>query len=166
MWRNNLYAQGWGGGYGRRRRGWGGGPPWARGGPPPGPAPGPVAPAIQPIPPPPPGAIRVAVPTNDPNGLNALVAGVFARAPFITIIDISGSKPVNVNSIPNPYAYGGGGAGIGLAQWLLSSGVQVVLAPLLGPNVENILAQSGVRIIYVQPGTRVLDALKTNQLIT
>ncbi len=155
-----LGMQGWG-----RRRGWGrgrGGPPWMYGGPPQPPG---VA-TQQPIPPPPPGGLRVAAATLDPNGLDAQVSQVFARAPYIILIDIVDGKTVNVYPIPNPYAYGAGGAGVGIANWLLSSGARVVIASILGPNAESILTSGGVRIIYAAPGSRLIDVLRMNGLVS
>ncbi len=153
---------GQGGGWGRRRMGMGG-PGW---GPGYGAPPVPVQPTPpQQLQPPGRGAVRVAVPTVDPKGLDAVVSQVFARSPYMTFVDIVDGKPVNAVSMPNPYAMGGGGAGMAVAQWLLSSGVTVVLAPMVGVNVEGVLQSSGVRLIPVAPGTRVIDALRSAGLV-
>lgn len=83
----------------------------------------------------------------------------------MTFVDIVDGKPINAVSMPNPYASGGGGAGMSVAQWLLSSGVRVVLASMIGVNVEGVLQSSGVRLVLVAPGTRVIDALRSAGLV-
>ncbi len=121
---------------------------------------------LTPLPPPPPGAIRVAAPTIDDRGLEAIIDQRFGRAPFITIVDIVNGNPVNVTSIPNPYATApGGGAGIALAQWMLASRVNILITPYLGPHASMVLQQAGIRMIPAQPGARVIDMLRMNGLI-
>ena len=157
-----MYGWGHGGGWGRGqgrgygrgmgRRGWGAGegiftPP-------------------QPIPMKYPNALRVAVPTNEGIGLNSTVSQAFARAPYITLVDILGGKVVNVQSVGNPGVSAGRGVGAIIAKWLIDSGVKVVLAPSLGPHASAVLGQAGVRVYNVMPGIRVIDALRQLRLVT
>jgi predicted Fe-Mo cluster-binding NifX family protein len=153
-------GRGWGrkggrGGWGRR----GGGPPWVTG----------MQPMQQPqlpqIPPPPPGAIRVAVSTDDNAGLESHVSQVFARSPYVLFIDIVNGSVTNIYPIQNPYAMGGGGAGIAFAQFIIGSGARVVIASSIGMNVSSILSQYGIQVYNVPPGTRVVDALRSTGLI-
>ncbi len=44
------------------------------------------------------------------------------------------------------------GAGIQLAQWLLNSRVSIFITSNVGPNVEMVLRQAGVKIHIVSPG--------------
>ena len=106
----------------------------------------------------------MAVPTVDPGGLD-VVSHVFARSPYMILADIVDGKPVNAVSMPNPYAEGGGSAGMSVAQWLLSSGVTVELASMIGVNIEDVLQSSGVRLFPAAPGTRAIDALRSAGLV-
>ncbi len=124
-----------------------------------------VTQSLNPLPPPPPNVLRVVVPTMGGGGLNDVVSTVFARSPYFTIVDIADGSPVNVTAIPNPYMYTGGGVGVMIGQWLIASNTHVVLAPSLGPNILSLLQSSGIRYIPVQPGIRVLDALRSAGLI-
>lgn len=126
-----------------------------------GQGPGPFAgPSMPPLPPPPPGHMRIAIATMDGRGLASVVAPRFARAPFITIIDVFQGKVVSVKPIQNPFAQAPRGAGVGLGQWLLSSRVAVLIGPHVGPNLSMILKQGGIRIELVPPGTPVAVALR------
>ncbi len=132
----------WAGGRG------GGGPPFAR------------QPMLQPLQPPGPGVLRVVATTSDGRGLDSLIAPRFARAPFITVVDISNGKVVNVKSLQNPYAITPQGAGIAFTQWIISSGARAVITPNVGPNAAMVLQQAGVAIYTVPPGVRLADALR------
>ena len=121
---------------------------------------GPPAQAMTPIPPPPQDVLRAAASTDDGAGLNARISFRFARAPFLTVVDLKGGKPMNVQSIQNAMAMGPRGVGMAVGQWLVSSGVRVVLAPRLGPNIMMVLSQAGVRVETVPPGVTVEEALR------
>ncbi|ABL78395.1 conserved hypothetical protein [Thermofilum pendens Hrk 5] len=115
---------------------------------------------MPPLPPPPPGTLRVAAGTDTADGLNAPVSARFARTPFLTIVDIVDGRATRVEPMPNAFASGAGGVGAAVGQWLLSSGVSVVVAPSLGPNISMILGQAGVRVEVVPPGVPLGEALK------
>ncbi len=99
----------------------------------------------------------VAVPTDDPNGLDALVSANFARAPFITIVD---TETLSARSHPNQYAQGGGGIGPAVAQWIAGLGVNAVIAPSVGPNALGTLTSAGISVYSCPPGVRVRDAIE------
>lgn len=146
----------YGRGYGRRGR-WGaaGGPPgWSGVG------------SMEPLPSPPSGVIRVAAATDTGAGLDATISYRFSRAPYFTVVDIKGGKPVGVRSVPNAMASGMGGVGMAVGQWLLSSGVGIVVAPRLGPNIATLLSQAGVRVEIAPPGMTVGEVLRRLGLIT
>jgi len=118
-----------------------------------------------PLPPPPPGTLRVATAVIDNRGLNSIISPRFARAPFIAVIDIMGNIAVNTQIIENPAASAPRGAGSAVAQWLISSGVRAVLAVNLGHHIYSIFQQAGITIYTVQPGIRVIDALRSVGLV-
>ena len=137
------------GGFGR---GGSGGPPWAG---------GPWTPPQMPsLPRPPPGATRVAVPVEDNRGLDSTISWRMGRASYIAIVDVVEGRVAGVNVVPNAVAGAPRGAGIALGQWLLSIGVNVVVAPRVGPNIAYVLQQGGVRVEVAPPGSRVRDALR------
>lgn len=152
---------GWGrrgqGGYRRGRYGWGRGGWSGRGGQ--------AGYAAVPLPPPKSGVTRIAAPTDADNGLKSPISMVFARSPYMAFVDIEGGRVVNINMTPNPGMDAPGGAGLMMARWLISSGVKIVLAPQLGPNARQVLAQAGVEVRPVQPGLSLEEALKREGLL-
>ncbi len=72
-----------------------------------------------------------------------------ARAPYFQIY--KDGKLVEV--IRNPFAIGGGGAGWSVAYMLAEKGVNVFVAGNAGPNFQTALAQRGIRLVIVPPGT-------------
>lgn len=117
-------------------------------------------PSLPPLPPPAQGVIRIATTTEDNRGLDSIISLRFARAPYLTVVDVSEGKVVNVIVKENVFSTGFHGVGMAVGQWLISSGVKVVIAPRLGPNIQMILTQAGVKVYYVPSGVRVIDALK------
>ena len=109
--------------------------------------------------------MRIAIPTEDPGGLEAIVSPNFARAPFMTVVDIDES--ISASAQPNPYAQGGGGVGPMVAQWVTSLGVQAVITPSIGPNALGTLTSAGISVYTCPPGIRVREAaemFKSGQL--
>ncbi len=101
--------------------------------------------------------MRIAIPTEDPYGPEAIVSPNFARAPFITIVDLDGEMKVSSN--PNPHAQGGG-AGPMVAQQVIGMGVQVVITPSIGPNALASLTSAGISVYTCQPWIRVKEAVE------
>ncbi|MCD6084289.1 MAG: NifB/NifX family molybdenum-iron cluster-binding protein [Desulfurococcales archaeon] len=115
--------------------------------------------------PPPAGEVRVAVPVNNAEGMNSMVSQVFARSPYIALIDVKDGQVMSVNVLDNPAASVPQGAGLALAQWLISKNVRVVLAPNMGTNLAQALTQAGVFIYQVAPNIMLADALRSVGLI-
>ena len=107
------------------------------------------------------GRLRVAIPTNGRMGLDDTVAPRFARCPTFTIVDLEGGRVVNVEVRDNPYVTYPHGAGFAVAQFLASLGVNVVLAPMIGPNAQQALSSLGIRVQLVPAGVKVRDALRS-----
>ena len=128
-------------GYGKRR---GGGPGFVQ---------------MPQIPSPPSGALRVAAPVDMNAGLDSPISPRTGRAPYIALVDILEDKIVNINVIANAAASAPRGAGMQLGQWLVTSCVKVVIASLLGPNLETILKQAGIRVGIIPAGIKLRDAL-------
>ncbi len=144
------YGYGWGCGRGRGwGRGGGGGPPWSE-----------LVGRLPRVEPPPPGVLRVAAGVEYDAGLDSLVSPRFARAPYIALVDTYGGRVTGLRCLANPLASAGQGVGMALAQWLASVGVRVVLAAWLGPGAAQALETAGIRVVQVQPGMRLRDALR------
>lgn len=108
--------------------------------------------------------MRIAIPTDDPSGLDAVVSMNFARAPFITLVD---ADSMTTTSHLNPYSHSGGGVGPMVAQWVASLGASAVVAPSIGPNAIEALTNAGLVVYSCPPGVRVrevVDMLKRGQL--
>lgn len=117
------------------------------------------------IPPPKPGVIRIVASTDNDKGLEAPISFRFARAPYLTVIDIEGGRVVNVQPIPNSLASGMRGVGVGVGQWIISIGANGVLAPHLGPNIQMVLSQANIATYIVPYGIKVIDALRKSGLV-
>ena len=101
--------------------------------------------------------VKVAVARESNQGMNSPVAYRFARAPLFAIVEIN-EKGMNMQIVQNPHAYG---RGIGplVAQWLASQGVNIVIAPSVGPNASAALSSFGIQIKMAPPGTPLTQAL-------
>jgi len=153
-----------------RGRGRGGPPPWAGGGGGRGWGRGGGAPPFmgvsQPqIPAPPPNVLRVIVSTLDDRGIEAQISPRFARAPFITVVDIVDGRVVQASSMPNSFMNMPHGVGVAMAQWIISTGAKAVIGVNFGPNLAMVLQQAGIRMYTVAPGIRVIDALRSLGLV-
>lgn len=105
------------------------------------------------------GALRVAAPVDINAGLDSPISPRTGRAPYIALVDILNGKIANINVIANVAASAPRGAGMQLGQWLVTSGVKIVIASLLGPNLEMILKQAGIRVEIIPAGIKLRDAL-------
>ena len=115
--------------------------------------------------PPRPGVLRIAATVLEDRGLDSTIAPMFARAPFVALIDTASGEIVDAKIIPNAFANAPQGAGMGFAQWLVQVGVRIVLGSNIGPNAAMALQQAGIRIHNVPAGTRLRDALRSLGLI-
>ena len=107
------------------------------------------------------GVIRIIATTLDNRGLESTISPMFARSPYITIVDIVDRRISRVNSMQNPYAQALHGVGRMFSQWILSSGATAIIASNIGMNALNMLQQSGIKVHVVPAGTRLMDALKS-----
>ncbi|RLG80868.1 MAG: hypothetical protein DRO40_10535 [Thermoprotei archaeon] len=107
------------------------------------------------------GVVRIMATTLDNRGLESTISPMFARSPYITIVDIVNGQISNVDSLQNPYAQVPQGAGRLFSQWILSSGAIAVVTSNIGMNASQILQQSGINVHIVPAGTKLMDALKS-----
>jgi len=104
--------------------------------------------------------LRIAVATNEKNGLGDVVSNVFGRAKTFTIIDAEDDNITDVRVLENSTASYHHGAGPIAVKMLIDEGVNVVLANELGFGASELLKQHNVEVIQVKLGTNVEDATK------
>ncbi len=100
--------------------------------------------------------VRVAVPVEGGEGLDARLSDRFGRAPYFLIADVEpgeGCKVVSYRVVENPGARSGSGAGVKAAQTLADNGVRVYIGPSPGPNARAALEALGIRVISHNGGT-------------
>jgi predicted Fe-Mo cluster-binding NifX family protein len=103
---------------------------------------------------------RIAVATQDLNGLEDVVSQVFGRSPTFTIVDVEDGVIRKIKVRKNPFADTPHGAGPLTCARLNKLGVKVVVAASFGPTVSAILKESEIKMFIVNPGTKVEDAIK------
>ncbi len=106
------------------------------------------------------GKLRIAVATNEKNGLEDVVSNVFGRAKTFTIVDAEDEEIAGVTILENSAASYHHGAGPIAVKMLVDEGVEVVLANELGIGASELLKQHNITIIPVKPGTNVAEAAK------
>ena len=92
--------------------------------------------------------MRIAVVSAGPYWSSDL-AGVFGRSPYILFFD---TETGSTQSLANPGAESTGGAGPEAAQFVLSQGAEVLVAPKVGPKAHKVLEAAGVRFVFRKGG--------------
>lgn len=104
--------------------------------------------------------IKVAVATNNKNGLDDAVSDVFGRAKTFTLLDIEDGQITNIQFLENCAIDFHHGAGPIVVKMLVDNGVNVVIANQLGFGASELLKQHDIKMVPVEPGTKVEDATK------
>ena len=102
--------------------------------------------------------IRVAVATNNQDGLDDTVSDVFGRAKTFTLLDIVNNQITNIHFLENSAADFHHGAGPIAVKMLVDNKVNVVIANQLGFGASELLKDHNIKLIPVEPGTKVSDA--------
>ncbi|MFP3950893.1 MAG: NifB/NifX family molybdenum-iron cluster-binding protein [Candidatus Bathyarchaeia archaeon] len=100
-----------------------------------------------------------AVPTVGTKGLDDVISRIFARSPTFTFIDVSNGEVNDVEVEVNEEAQLKQGSGPIVAKKLKDRGVNVVVIGELGPGVKTVLEMNEIKIIHVEPGSKVGEAL-------
>jgi len=106
------------------------------------------------------GKLRIAVATNEKDGLGDVVSNVFGRARTFTIVDAEDEKITGVTILENSAVSYHHGAGPIAVKMLVDEGVEVVIAKELGIGASELLKQHNITIIPVKPDTNVEEAIK------
>ena len=104
--------------------------------------------------------MKIAIPTENNNGLNDKVYPFFAKAPTYTLIDIENEKIKKVEVKRNPAALLNQGAGPIFAKKLKEENVDLVITGDLGPGALTILDTLKIKSLIVKKGIKVSDAVK------
>lgn len=105
--------------------------------------------------------LRIAVPTKGSGGMRDMVSDVFARAATFTIIDVDEGEVKHVVVDENTASELKQGTGPIVAKNLKEKGVDVVIAGEVGPGAKTLLEMNNIRMIQIEPGVRVSEAVKT-----
>ncbi len=104
---------------------------------------------------------RIAIASQNGNGLDDVVADRFGRAPFFTIIDLDEKgNIVNVKVVENPGAKAHGGAGVKAVQKLVDEKVELVVGPSFGPNAKAVLDEVGIETLTVSAGRIIREVIE------
>ena len=105
--------------------------------------------------------VRVAIAVERGEGMDALTASRFGRAPAFVIVDIDESGTVkHVKTLRNNALGYGGGVGVRVVKMLAEEGCEAVAGPAFGPNASAMLSSLGIRPAIIPPGISVRDAVK------
>jgi len=108
--------------------------------------------------------VRIAFPTEGEKGLDDTVSRVFGRANTFTIVDLEGKKIKNVRILKNSALSYKSGVGPVVVKMLADSKVDVVVAGEIGPGATTLLEQYKIKKIKVEPGIKVVEAIKSAKL--
>ena len=106
------------------------------------------------------GKFRIAISTKGQSGLDDVLSDVFGRANTYTIVDVEKGEIKNVETLENPAVSYKHGAGPIVVKMLIDAGVNMVLAPELGPGASALLEQHDIPTIIAKPGTDVEKSVR------
>jgi len=101
--------------------------------------------------------MKIAIPSNQPGGLDATISPHFGRCEVFTVVEIEDSKVVGVSTIENRGTHFGFGRTP--AEIMASSGVNAVIAQGMGPNAMQLFAQNGIAV-YMTAAKTVQEAVQ------
>nr|MDO8062148.1 NifB/NifX family molybdenum-iron cluster-binding protein [Candidatus Freyrarchaeum guaymaensis] len=104
--------------------------------------------------------VKVAVTSQPPGGLDALVDPRFGRAFTFTIVELEGNSIGEVEVVDNPAANAFGGAGPAAAQFIANMQVKAIITGNIGPNAFAALSSLGIEVYLAPLGITVRDAIQ------
>ena len=105
--------------------------------------------------------IRIAVASEEPGGLDAVVSYTFGRAPVFTLVDVVDGEIKGASVHRNPHAGAPGGAGPAAAQFVANLGAQIAVAGGFGPYAIQALSAMGIEPVAGYAGARVREAIES-----
>ncbi|MBC7223606.1 MAG: NifB/NifX family molybdenum-iron cluster-binding protein [Anaerolineae bacterium] len=95
--------------------------------------------------------MRIAVSTDDPNGLDGVVSPHFGRCPFFTLVEIEGNEVREVRAVENPF-YQAHQPGQ-VPAFIHSLGADVMLTGGMGGRAVQFFQQVGIEPVTGAMGT-------------
>jgi len=103
--------------------------------------------------------MRIAVASDDGNGLDALISQHFGRCPYYTLVEVEAGEVKEVSVVDNPF-YGSHGDPGQVPGFIHSQGAQVIIAGGMGPRAIDFFNQLGIETVTGTSG-KVSDALNS-----
>lgn len=106
--------------------------------------------------------MKIAI-TSSGNTFDSFVDSRFGRCPYFIIVD---TDTMQFKVINNSGAGRGGGAGVNAAQLIVDEGVEVLISGNIGPNAEQALKASNIKILTGLSGTikEVVEKFKRGEI--
>jgi predicted Fe-Mo cluster-binding NifX family protein len=101
--------------------------------------------------------MRIAISTDDSNGLDSQISAHFGRCPYFTLVDVEGQEVKGVSAVDNPY-YGNHTPGQ-VPAYIHSQSADVMLACGMGRRAVNFFQEYGIQAVTGASGT-VREALQ------
>ena len=102
--------------------------------------------------------MRIAISTDDNNGLDSQVSAHFGRCPYFTLVDVDGQEVKEVSAVDNPY-YGNHTPGQ-VPAFIHSQSADVMLAGGMGRRAMGFFQEYGIQAVTGASGTTVRQALQ------
>lgn len=103
--------------------------------------------------------MRIALSTDDNQGLDAVLSYHFGRCPYYTFVDVEGTDiRGDVRSVPNPF-YGSHGNPGEVPSFIKSNGARVIIAGGMGSRAIGFFKQFGIQAVTGASG-RVREVLE------
>ncbi len=107
---------------------------------------------------------KIVVPTENQEGINAVVAEHFGRAPYFTIVELDNGKIVNVSTVPNTSEHvGGEGSPFDV---LVKLNPKAAIVNGMGPRGITNFNNAGVKVLRAnaQVVNKIVEAYIAGQL--
>ena len=107
--------------------------------------------------------MKIAIPTLERNE-KSMIAERFGRSLFYAVYD---SETDQFEFLDNPARNARGGAGVQASEFLVSKGIQTIIAMEVGPKAERVLRSSNITLLQGKqiPVISLIDKWKRNELI-
>jgi predicted Fe-Mo cluster-binding NifX family protein len=95
--------------------------------------------------------MRIAISTDDSNGLDSQISAHFGRCPYFTLVDVEGQEVKDVRAVDNPY-YGNHTPGQ-VPGFIHSHSAHVMLAGGMGRRAVSFFQEYGIQAVTGASGT-------------
>ena len=103
----------------------------------------------------------IAIPTEGDKGIRDSVSGIFAKAPFFTLVEVIDRRRGEISVHENEASKLIQGTGPIVMKNLKDRGVDVVFASEVGPGAKTLMEISGIRLWKIEAGTKVSEAVSS-----